>query len=98
MISDGTRVLITGACGSIGSSLLERMLSLGCIVCAFDQNEDGLFHLDQKYRTEYGDNLKLFLGNVRDNTRLDRALEGVEIVFHCAALNMSTYLNIIRLR
>jgi UDP-N-acetylglucosamine 4,6-dehydratase/5-epimerase len=86
LIIKGTRVLITGACGSIGSSLVERMLSLGCVVCAFDQNEDGLFHLDQKYKSNYGDNLKLFIGSVRDNIRLDRALEGVEVVFHCAAL------------
>lgn len=86
MITKGTRVLITGACGSIGSSLVERILSLGCIVCAFDQNEDGLFHLDQKYKPDYGDNLKLFIGSVRDKNRLDRALEGVEVVFHCAAL------------
>lgn len=86
MIIKGTRVLVTGACGSIGSSLVERMLSQGCVVCAFDQNEDGLFHLDQKYKPNYGDNLKLFIGSVRDNVRLDRALEGVEVVFHCAAL------------
>jgi UDP-N-acetylglucosamine 4,6-dehydratase/5-epimerase len=86
LITKGTRVLITGACGSIGSSMVERMLSLSCVVCAFDQNEDGLFHLDQKYKCDYGDNLKLFIGSVRDKSRLDRALEGVEIVFHCAAL------------
>jgi len=86
LITKESRVLITGACGSIGSSLVERMLLLGCVVCAFDQNEDGLFHLDQKYKPNYGDNLKLFIGSVRDNNRLDRALEGVEVVFHCAAL------------
>lgn len=86
MINKGIRVLITGACGSIGSSMVEKMLSLGCIVCAFDQNEDGLFHLDQKYKHNYGDNIKLFLGSVRDKVRLDMALEGVDVVFHCAAL------------
>lgn len=86
MIIKGTRVLVTGACGSIGSSLVERLLSLGCVVCAFDQNEDGLFHLDQKYKHVYGDKIKLFLGNVRDEHRLDMAMLGVEVIFHCAAL------------
>jgi UDP-N-acetylglucosamine 4,6-dehydratase/5-epimerase len=86
LIVKGIRVLITGACGSIGSSMVEKMLSLGCVVCAFDQNEDGLFHLDQKYKHNYGDNIKLFLGSVRDKGRLDMALEGVVVVFHCAAL------------
>jgi FlaA1/EpsC-like NDP-sugar epimerase len=66
--------------------MVEKMLLLDCVVCAFDQNEDGLFHLDQKYKHDYGDKIKLFLGNVRDKDRLDMALEGVEIVFHCAAL------------
>jgi len=86
MIAKGTRILISGACGSIGSSMVEKLLSLGCIVCAFDQDEDGLFHLDQKYRNKYGNNLKLFLGSVRDEDRLSRAIKGIEIVFHCAAL------------
>ena len=86
MVAKGTRVLVTGACGSIGSSIVEELLFLGCEVCAFDQNEDGLFHLDQKYKDNYRESLKLFVGSVRDENRLDKALEGVEIVFHCAAL------------
>ena len=86
MITKGTRVLVTGACGSIGSNMVEKLLLSGCVVCAFDQNEDGLFHLDQRFRARYGEHLKLFVGSVRDQDRLDRALEGVEIVFHCAAL------------
>ena len=86
MISRGMRILITGACGSIGSRMVEKLLDMGCVVCAFDQNEDGLFQLDQKHKTEYGNNLRFFLGDVRDKERLTRALEGVDIVFHCAAL------------
>ncbi len=86
MLSKKSRILVTGACGSIGSKLVEKLLLLGCEVCAFDQNEDGLFHLDQKYKEIYTDNLKLFVGSVRDLNRLEKAFEGVEIVFHCAAL------------
>jgi len=84
--SKESRVLITGACGSIGSNLVKRLLSDGHIVCAFDQNEDGLFKLDQRYREEYAENLKLFVGNVRDESRLSKAMENVDVVFHCAAL------------
>ncbi|PCH67684.1 MAG: hypothetical protein COC01_05220 [Bacteroidetes bacterium] len=83
---DKSRILITGACGSIGSGLVERFLEEGHVVCAFDQHEDGLFQLDQKFRADYGYNLKLFIGNVRDEKRLQRAFENVNIVFHCAAL------------
>lgn len=83
---ENSRILITGASGSIGSGLVERFLNEGHVVCAFDQNEDGLFKLDQKHRSEFGDRLKLFNGNIRDFKRLEKALENVNVVFHCAAL------------
>jgi len=86
MKSDKSRILVTGACGSIGSGLVERLLGDGHVICAFDQSEDGLFNLDQKFRSLYGDNLKLFVGSVRDESRLSLAFEGVNVVFHCAAL------------
>jgi len=86
MIREHSRILITGACGSIGSALLERLLSEGHTVCAFDQSEDGLFKLDQRFRVKYGDNLKLFVGSLRDDKRLTQAMESTDIVFHCAAL------------
>tara|TARA_Y100000817_G_C16862198_1_gene546287 strand:+ start:3572 stop:4597 length:1026 start_codon:yes stop_codon:yes gene_type:complete len=86
MSKDKSRILVTGACGSIGSSIVERLLSKGHTVCAFDQNEDGLFKLDQKYGDKFNSNLKMFIGSIRDKERLDRAFEGVDIVFHCAAL------------
>lgn len=86
MISGKCRILVTGACGSIGSGMVERLLGDGHVICAFDQSEDGLFSLDQKFRSIYGDNLKLFVGSVRDESRLSRAFEGVNVVFHCAAL------------
>jgi UDP-N-acetylglucosamine 4,6-dehydratase/5-epimerase len=81
-----TRVLVSGACGSIGSAIIERLLEDGHTVCAFDQSEDGLFGLDQKFNPKYKDRLKLFIGNVRDEKRLSLAFEDIDIVFHCAAL------------
>jgi len=86
MLENKSRILVTGACGSVGSALVKRLLIDGHIVCAFDQSEDGLFTLGQQYNSVYGDNLKLFIGNVRDEDRLSKALENVDIVFHCAAL------------
>jgi UDP-N-acetylglucosamine 4,6-dehydratase/5-epimerase len=86
MIKDKSRILVTGACGSIGSGLVERLLGNGHVVCAFDQSEDGLFNLDRKLKDKYNGNLKLFIGSVRDKNRLSLALEGVDTVFHCAAI------------
>ncbi|MEI8373575.1 MAG: SDR family NAD(P)-dependent oxidoreductase [Planctomycetota bacterium] len=86
MNSSASRVLVTGACGSVGSALVQRLLDEDHVVCAFDQSEDGLFRLDQEFKDRGRDRLRLFVGNVRDEIRLRRAMEGVAIVFHCAAL------------
>ena len=85
MISAKLRVLVTGASGSVGAALVRRLLEDGHTVCAFDQSEDGLFNLEHELKNESG-RLRLFLGNVRDEDRLRRAMDGVKIVFHCAAL------------
>lgn len=85
MIPANSRVLVTGACGSVGSALVQRLLDDGHTVCVFDQSEDGLFKLDQELKGA-GGRLRLFLGNVRDEDRVRRAMDGVRIVFHCAAL------------
>lgn len=86
MTASNSRVLVTGACGSVGSALVRRLLDEGRTVCAFDQSEDGLFKLDQELKDVAGGRLRSFLGNVRDEARLRRAFEGVKVVFHCAAL------------
>lgn len=84
-LARGTRILVTGACGSVGTALVRKLLGDGHTVCAFDQNEDGLFRLDQELE-DGGGRLRLFLGNIRDEDRLRRAMDGVDVVFHCAAL------------
>jgi UDP-N-acetylglucosamine 4,6-dehydratase/5-epimerase len=84
-IPANSRILVTGACGSVGSALVRRLLKDGHTVCAFDQSEDGLFNLENELK-DGSTRLRLFLGTVRDEDRLRRAMEGVKIVFHCAAL------------
>jgi FlaA1/EpsC-like NDP-sugar epimerase len=80
-----SRILVTGACGSVGAALVRRLLDENYTVCAFDQSEDGLFKLEQELAHGHAD-LRLFLGSVRDEDRVRRAMDGVRIVFHCAAL------------
>ncbi len=77
-------LLVTGGAGSIGSELVRTLLNMGPkVVRVLDNNETGLFDLEQELRSE---KIRLLVGDVRDRERLERAFEGVDIVFHAAAL------------
>lgn len=78
-------ILVTGGCGSIGSEIVRQLIELKPKkIIVFDQNESAQFHLVEKL----GDCgiLVPFIGSVRDKERLQRALKGVDVVFHAAAL------------
>jgi len=79
------RVLITGAAGSIGSALLEKLVQQQDVtICAYDHNEDALFRLSRRFNNI--PTIRFFLGDIRDNRRLNQAFAKVDTVFHCAAL------------
>ena len=80
------RILVTGACGSVGSELVKELLKKGNVVCAFDNSEDNLFKLDQNINDKYKNKIRLFFGDIRDFDRLNMAFKDVDIVYHCAAL------------
>ena len=79
------RYLITGAGGTIGSALVDKLIkNKNIIVCAFDNDEERLFNISQKYTNS--NKINLFLGDIRDKDRLSIAMERIDTVFHCAAL------------
>jgi dTDP-glucose 4,6-dehydratase len=81
----GTRVLVTGAGGFIGSHLCERLVELGADVRALvEYNSLGSWGWldDSSVRGE----VEVVLGDVRDRDSAAAAAAGVEVVFHLAAL------------
>ena len=86
MILKGKRILVTGACGTIGSEITKKLLGLGAVVCAFDNHENGLFNLQKTHQLKNKKNLRIFLGSIRSVDRLSKAMNKVDYVIHCAAL------------
>ena len=79
------RVLVTGAGGFIGSHLTERLVALGSTTRALVKyNSTGSWGwLDQLPVKEH---VEVFPGDIRDRDSLKAAVEGVDVVFHLAAL------------
>jgi UDP-glucose 4-epimerase len=81
MIKDKT-IFITGGAGFIGSTLIGRLIDQNTIV-AFDNLSRNALK-DKSFRDH--PNLRLIQGDVVDFGALRQAMEGAEIVVHCAAI------------
>jgi len=80
----GKKILITGGTGSLGQALTKRLLSVDVdTIRIFSRNENKQVTMESEF---HDDRLRFFIGDVRDLSRLQRALEDVDIVFHAAAL------------
>lgn len=79
------RILITGVCGTVGRELLQQLRQQTEVeIIGFDNNESELFFLREELREE--NHIHLFLGDLRDRDRVTRLMQGIDIVFHAAAL------------
>ncbi|MBU1077727.1 MAG: NAD-dependent 4,6-dehydratase LegB [Spirochaetes bacterium] len=81
------KVLITGSDGFIGSHLVEALLDEGCRIRAFvyynSFNSWGWLDTIEKSKR---DKLDIFTGDIRDPNGVRKACEGMDMIFHLAAL------------
>lgn len=80
----GKRLMITGGTGSFGNAVLERFLDSSI-------EEIIIFSRDEKKQNDMREQIKnpkisFALGDVRDYSSIRSAMEGVDYVFHAAAL------------
>ena len=79
-------ILITGGTGAFGTAFTERLLrdGLASRICIFSRGEYRQFQMRQQFKDDK--RLRFLIGDVRDRWRLTRAMEGVDVVVHAAAL------------
>ena len=82
-------VLVTGGTGSFGKGFVRRILEIAPDIerlVIFSRDELKQFEMAQIFSPERYPALRYFIGDVRDEDRLRRALEGIDTVVHAAAL------------
>jgi UDP-N-acetylglucosamine 4,6-dehydratase len=82
-------ILITGGTGSFGKAfvrtVLERYPDVKRLV-VYSRDELKQFEMAQQFSERTHAGLRYFIGDIRDEPRLKRALEGIDVVVHAAAL------------
>jgi UDP-N-acetylglucosamine 4,6-dehydratase (inverting) len=85
----GKTILITGGTGSLGKALTSNILKNHSDVkklIILSRDEQKQFQMAQEFPEKDFPQIRYFLGDVRDENRLIRAFQGVEIVIHAAAM------------
>lgn len=84
-------ILITGGTGSFGQKFTRRILDEynPRRIIIYSRDEYKQYVMRQKFH-EHDDKLRFFIGDVRDKDRMYRALDGVDVVIHAAALKHVT--------
>lgn len=82
-------ILITGGTGSLGKALTRHILknysNLKKLII-LSRDEQKQFQMAQEFPEKEFPQIRFFLGDVRDQQRLVRAFQGVDIVIHAAAM------------
>jgi len=88
MLTDKS-ILITGGTGSFGQAFVDTVLKqypgIRRLVI-YSRDELKQYQMQQRFADRKHKGLRFFIGDIRDEARLNRALEGIDIVVHAAAL------------
>lgn len=78
---DSNKIMITGACGTIGSEIVRQLKEKTPDMICVDNDENGLFELRERFGDE---NITYLLADVSRENEL--TCHGCDIIYHCAAL------------
>jgi len=87
---EGKSILVTGGTGSFGKKFIKTILDnhpeiTRIVIFSRDEYKQFVMQNMPEFK-EHIDKLRFFIGDVRDKERLYRALEGIDMVVHAAAL------------
>jgi len=88
-ITQSSSILVTGGTGSFGKKFVEMLLASFPDIhrlVIYSRDELKQYEMALQFSPDQYPGLRYFLGDVRDEQRLTRACEGVDIVVHAAAL------------
>jgi len=81
---ENKKILVTGGTGSLGIALTTKLLKTNAdTIRIFSRDELKQSQMESDFHDE---RLRFLIGDVRDKERLEKAVEGVDIVVHTAAL------------
>lgn len=87
---DGATLLITGGTGSFGNAVLRHFLASDIkeirIFSRDEKKQDDMRHELQSRLPEYAGKVKFHIGDVRNASSVRDAMQGVDYIFHAAAL------------
>lgn len=84
---NGSTILVTGATGLIGVSMVRTLLSIGGIeVIAYVRNEEKARKI---YNNFLNSNLKLYVGDICEKIYIE---DKIDYIFHCAAVTTSKFM------
>lgn len=86
----GKTLMITGGTGSFGSTVLKHFLDSDLeeirIFSRDEKKQDDMRHELQAKHPEHAGKVKFYIGDVRNIRSVEDAVQGVDYIFHAAAL------------